>query len=339
MIKSGIMLKKRLDVISILRVFCILVVVFFHCYGMMYADAHFPETVSVYEQLYFIPNQCIFIKVAMPLFVFISGYLFKYLLQIGKYPTWGNLFKKKGVRILLPYFVFGLFFMATTSNWHPLRLFNGGYWHLWFLPMLFWCFIVGYAISRMKLKTCFEILFFVVAFCGTLTSRLFPTWLGLHNITCWFYWFYLGMLFCKYKEVLEQYLSKAGLSFLLLFTSCAVICMYPIEYGEGIWYSNLAVTGCLVSIVHLTDKVDWSKIKVTSSLVKFSSYSFGIYIWHNWVALMLISKTSQRLFGLPELAANHVILFPLCFSLITLFISWEISWCMMKTKVGKFLIG
>ena len=47
---------KRLDDISILRTFCILVVVFFHCYGMMYADAHFPDTVSMYESLYFIPN-------------------------------------------------------------------------------------------------------------------------------------------------------------------------------------------------------------------------------------------------------------------------------------------
>lgn len=119
---------KRLDDISILRVLCILVVVFFHCYGMMYAN-HFPETVSVYESLYFIPNQCIFINIAMPMFVFVSGYLFEYLLLCGKYPTWGNLLRKKGVRILLPYFMFGLFFMATTGNWHPLHLFRS-YWHL-----------------------------------------------------------------------------------------------------------------------------------------------------------------------------------------------------------------
>ena len=64
------MLKKRLDDISILRVLCILVVVFFHCYGMMYAESHFPETASVYEHLYFIPNQCVFVNVALPLFVF-----------------------------------------------------------------------------------------------------------------------------------------------------------------------------------------------------------------------------------------------------------------------------
>lgn len=328
----------RLDDISILRVFCILVVVFFHCYGMMFASSHFPETISAYEQLYFIPNQCVFINVAMPLFVLISGYLFAFLLQLGKYPTWGNLFRKKGVRILLPYFVFGLFFMATTGDWHPLQLLQS-YWHLWFLPMLFWCFIFGYAIFQIKLKTFWEILFLAIAFCGTFLPKFIPMWFGLHNITRWFYWFYLGMLVYKYKNVLNLYIGKYKL-YLCLFAFYAVMTyLYPTEYGSEKWYSNLAVTGCLVSIVHLMDKVDWSKLKVTTPLVKFSSYSFGIYIWHNWVALMLISKTSQRIFGLPELAANHVILFPLCFSLITLAISWGLSWGMMKTKVGKFLIG
>lgn len=332
------MLKKRLDNIAIMRVFCILVVVFFHCYGMCYAESHFPETVSVYEQLYFIPNQCIFINVAMPLFVLISGYLFSYLLQLGKYSTWGNLFRKKGLRILVPYFVFGLFFMATTGAWHPFRLLDGGYWHLWFLPMLFWCFIVGYAIYRIRTNVVWELLLLVCAFIGTFMPKFIPCGLDCNYITRWFYWFYLGMLVYKYKGVLYLYIGKYKL-YLYLFAFYAVITyLYPTKYGSTKWYSNLAVTGCLVSIVYLMDKVDWSKIKVTTPLVKFSSYSFGIYIWHNWVALMLISKTLQRLFGLPELAANHVVLFPLCFSLITLFISWGLSWGMMKTKVGKFLI-
>ena len=38
----------RLDDIDILRVFCIIVVVFFHCYGMMYAEGHLPNSMSVY---------------------------------------------------------------------------------------------------------------------------------------------------------------------------------------------------------------------------------------------------------------------------------------------------
>ena len=87
--------KVKLNDIALIRVLCIVTVVFFHCYGMMYYD-FFPKSSGTYKSLYWTINQCIFINIAMPMFVFISGYLFKYLLSIGKYPTWGNLLKKKG---------------------------------------------------------------------------------------------------------------------------------------------------------------------------------------------------------------------------------------------------
>lgn len=35
------------------------------------------------------------INVMVPLFLFISGYLFNYRLMLGRYPTWGILLQKK----------------------------------------------------------------------------------------------------------------------------------------------------------------------------------------------------------------------------------------------------
>lgn len=333
--------KEHLDNISILRVFCILVVVFFHCYGMMYAESHFPNTVSIYHNLYYFPNQCIFIKIAMPLFVFISGYLFDFLLEKGKYPSWGNLLKKKGIRILLPYFVFGLFFMATTNSWHPLSLFNGGYWHLWFLPMLFWCFIAGYGIFKLRCSTWIELILLTIAFIGSLykNNDFIPNWFGLHYLTSWFYYFYLGVIVYKYRNAISLLLGKYKLPIIMLLSSIFIICFFPVEYDDRTWYGNLAVTACIISINYLTNNINWQRYKTTPYILKFSAYSFGIYIWHNWVALILISKTSQRLFSLAALATNHTILFPLCFSIVTLVISLCLSSIMLKTKIGKFLIG
>lgn len=331
--------KGKLYDVAILRVFCILVVVFFHCYQMMWAEAHFPLTITVYKDLYFKGVECGAISVAMPLFVFISGYLFYYLLMSGKYSTWRNLLQKKGLRILLPYVVFSLFFMITTDSWNLMSLLRGSFWHLWFLPMLFWCFIFGYGLYKVKLKVYMEVILITILFGGALISGFFLKWFGLSKINYWFYWFYLGMLCFKYRETIYFYLGKYKLSILLLLCSIAIIVLFPVEYGNVAWYINLAVTCCIVSLSCLMSGIDWSKYELTTPVVKFSAYSFGIYIWHNWVALMLISNTSKQLFGLPELAANHVVLFPLCFSLITLAISWTLSWMMMKTKVGKFLIG
>ena len=332
---------ERLDDIDILRAFSIIVVVFFHCYGMMYAEGHFPNSMSVYENRYFTINQSALINVAMPMFTYVSGYLFQYLLMKGKYQTWGGLLKKKGLRILLPYLVFGAFFMVTTGNWHPLQLLNGDYWHLWFLPMLFWCFIIGYSICRIKLNKCAELILLLLSFSGTLVPSFSSYVVGVSGAIHWFYWFYIGMLAWKYRDVVTLYVVKYKLYVPFLLFYFIIVWQYPVYYGVSRLHVAyvIAITCLILSVSTLMSKVDWGKYKITTSITKFSAYSFGIYIWHNWVALMLISNTSKRLLGLEALAANHVILFPLCFSLITLAISWFLSWCMMKTKVGRFLIG
>ena len=140
MVQQETRVNERLLDISLLRVISIVAVVAFHVYGMMYAD-HFPKSKDLYHQIYWTWNQCGLINIAMPMFVFVSGYLFAFLMRKGKYPTFGALLKNKIKRLLLPYFVFGLIMMATTGNFRPLDLFSGCYWHLWFLPMIFWCFI------------------------------------------------------------------------------------------------------------------------------------------------------------------------------------------------------
>lgn len=94
--------KQRLDNLSIIRGISIIVVVAFHAYGMMYV--HFDDaTNQMYSQIYEKFNQSVLICIAMPMFVFVSGFLFSYLLSLGKYNTWKELVRKKVYRILLPF--------------------------------------------------------------------------------------------------------------------------------------------------------------------------------------------------------------------------------------------
>lgn len=335
-------MKKQLNDISIIRSFCIIVVVFFHCYGMMYAPGHFPNTILQYKALYFDVNQRGLINVAMPLFVFISGYLFYHLLMLGKYSTWKTLLRKKTIRILLPYVVFSLFFMLTTDSCNLIQLLRGGYWHLWFLPMLFWCFVIGYGIYRMKLNIFLEMMLIILLVVVPIDEKKLPnTIMGIGGALNWFYRFYMGILFCKYRDIFFSYIHRYKLYLPLLVFYVVAIVVWPSYYGAGNngLISRLSHLSFCIAACYLMSLVDWDKYQFVSPIIKLSVYTFGIYIWHNWVALMLISNTSKQLFGLSELAANHVVLFPLCFSLITLFISWFLSWCMMKTKIGKFLIG
>ena len=174
---------------------------------------------------------------------------------------------------------------------------------------------------------------------GVCAPKFVPMYIGLHNIHKWFFWFYLGGLVCQYQNVISNLLSKYHLHVLLvtLWIIYAVVDMRV--YGDDTWYATIANASMVVALWYLSTKADWSKLRISKYIISFSTYSFGIYIFHNWVELQLLSNTSKRIFHLDMLAANHEILFPLGFFLIALIISWILTRLLMMTKAGKFLIG
>lgn len=296
----------------------------------------------MYSQIYEKFNQSLLICIAMPMFVFVSGFLFSYLLSLGKYSTWKELIRKKVQRILLPFFVFSWFFMITTGDWRPLDpIIQGTYWHLWCLPMLFWCFIIYYGLYRLGLmnKLWLTIPLLIITLGGVILPKFVPMYIGLHNIHKWFFWFYLGGLVCQYHNVICNVLSKYHLCFLLV----SIYIIYAVvdirAYGEDTWYATLGNASMVIALWYLSTQIDWTNQRISNCIISFSTYSFGIYIFHNWVELQLLSNTSKRIFHLDFLAANHEILFPIGFFLMALVISWILTRLLMMTKVGKFLIG
>lgn len=329
---------KLYDVV-VMRSFAIIMVVAFHAYGMMYAAAHFPALKDVYHRMYFIWNQCIIINVAMPMFVFVSGYLFSFLWRKGKYQDFWDLVKNKAKRILLPYFIFGLIMMATTNNFHPLTLFYGGYWHLWFLPMLFWCFIVAFLLNRYFTSLKAQIIIACVSFILPLFPNFIPRLLGLQGVLTWFCWFYLGIVVFNYKDWLLASITKFRLEYILLVVYLAITIYKPTKYDDVYWYNVIAQISIIVALWYWTNKVDWQKIKWMQPINSISNCSYGIYIFHNWIQVYLISSTAQRVIPLERWAAEHTILFPLGFFLLSLGISYALTRLLLKTRVGRFLIG
>ena len=187
--------------IIILRIISIIIVVFFHAYGMTHAS-HLPANIALeYKDKYELFNQSYLINIAMPLFTVISGYLFCVQLFKQRYSSFINLTWQKAKRLLIPYYFFTAFFMITTNNISLAPFYIGGYWHLWYLPMLFWCFIVTYALHYIvshnkSIEICVLLLFFVLA----LIDKFLPTFLGLYNVTKWYYWFYLGYIIKHYES-------------------------------------------------------------------------------------------------------------------------------------------
>lgn len=324
-----------------LRSISIIFVVFFHVYGYFYAD-HIPGIADVYKETYFWINQCVFINVAMPMFTFISGYLFEYLYrEKGKYQEFLPFIKNKFMRLWLPFFIFSLIFMATINDFRPLDLITKGtFWHLWYLPRLFWCFICAWLLNKwVKNKTVKLILLPIFMF-YPLTQLHIPPFIGMQGTTNWLCWFYLGMIYWDYKERIINFITNhIWVGVLFLFAYLIQIWFFPVEYGERTWYSIPSICAIITLLFYLFYRLQDSDNFISRSLISLSKYSFGIYIFHNWIGVYLISSTAQRLFNLPVLAANHIYLFPFCIAILDLIICIGLSWLMLKTKIGRALIG
>lgn len=151
-------------------------------------------------------------------FVFISGYLFSYQLYAQKKDIpFGKLIKSKFRRLLLPSILFGLLYLLlferdTFYNF-PQTVYSVlcGVAHLWFLPMLFWCFLMAFFISKWK-EPCLSIL--AILFFISIFSFL-PLPLQLSNSLFFLFFFYLGMYCWKKKDALIE-LSHKPVVFLAL---------------------------------------------------------------------------------------------------------------------------
>lgn len=330
----------KLQDISILRAIAILIVVAFHVYGMTYQGEHFcQEMKDSYAVLYFIPINVIAINIAMPLFTFISGYLFQYLLEKGKYSTWKDLLLNKTKRIFIPFYFWTIIMMFTTNSVDYQSLFRGGYWHLWYLPMLFWCFVYAYALKKWSNKQWFAITVLVASFVLPFFGKFLPEFLGLYNSTMWYCWFALGAYSFVWRDSIASSLKKFYLNVLLLIAFIVFNCYFPTEYGENTIYGTILQIGAVLGIWSIFHNMSESHISKFSFLEPISKTSFGLYIFHNWFGLYMVSTTANRLLGLESFGMTHPILFPLILFLANLIISYGLTWLLMKNKYGRMLVG
>lgn len=139
----------------------------------------------------------------MEVFVFISGYLFGH--QVARHPdsilTFRNTVIRKGRRLLLPGMIFSaLYLVWLTPLDRPFYYFAyqviNGAGHLWFLPMLFWCFVGVYVICRhvhLRSRHLFPLLVLLSA-CAFL-----PLPFQLTQTMRFFLFFYSGFCITRYR--------------------------------------------------------------------------------------------------------------------------------------------
>lgn len=339
----------RLNDVVIIRSLAIVMVVAFHAYYMMMVPGHFPKSAQMYHDMYFNLNALI-LQFRMPLFIMISGYLFSHLENDkGKYATFKELFRNKFKRLIIPFFVFATIFMLSINNfsWEP--YYRWGYEHLWFIPMLFWCFIFTRLQSFLPFSKSYwwKGILLVVFFCLNLVPHITVPLVALPNFLRWYFWFYFGyQLYLNRNSVYGFINEHKYLYSIILLGIFAIGCWYKCNFvcddSVHTWYTetaNLSVVLLFWYWINYSLIYNFNGGKHIKGFNWLNRHAYGIYVFHNWLQPFMISTTAIGLFGLEAFALEYPILFPFIFFISSFVLSLGMTWLLLRTRIGRFLIG
>ena len=345
--------KKNLYEVSIIRPIVITLLVVMHSFTMFSGGGKYwplPENIETIEVYRWIAKSTYSFMLEM--FVFISGYLLAYQLLRRKEAF--LLFSvKKAKRLLLPSILFSIVYFAIFFEYKGIAdyvysILNGS-GHMWYLPMIFWCFIGGYIISNVKMPDWMKLTACLLLSIASGLLGFLPLRLGK---SCYYlFFFYLGMYLYPRRKILIENLSSNKILlivtlYLTSFVALSLLKDYLQDFGaestlllvaksfiyttSTILYAVLGLLAMYCTTVYwLHNHPNWQP---SSILIKANAICFGVYIYQQFILKILYYKTS-----LPEITGTYLLPWVGC--IITLFLSIMLSKITIRTKFGRFLIG
>lgn len=281
--------------------------------------------------------------------VFISGLLFGHTLVLHpERLNFNGCVVKKAKRILLPGLLFSviyyLMFYDLNAPLHIIltKLLNGC-GHLWFLPMIFWCFVVCYLTEKLTLPPPFVL---AVSIFALLVPALVPI-LGLGRLPHFFFYFYFGFAIKKgYVSFVEV---KNKTYFILLPIIYVALCICNEMILEN-WHTNtfvenamralflktthfLCAFSMIVFLYSLANRPYFKHcLERSPKLITLSGYCYGVYIYQQFILKYIYYNTTFT-YHMP------VEVFPWIGFIATLVLSLLFCHVTLKTKCGRYLIG
>ena len=260
----------------------------------------------------------------MEALVFISGLLLGYYaLKKPNALSFNSCVVKKAKRILLPCLLFGIIyyvmFYDLQASWYNIiwKLLNGC-GHLWFLPMIFWCFVLVYLIEISPSHTeisdnkKYKLILFVALCCSVVTPFMFVP-LGFGRAFDFFIYFFIG--YCiqtkrfSLPAVKRSNISTAIMLFAISFILFMAIRTY-VQVGDSIM--EKASMMILKNICHTTNALSAiyliysfanaeSVLRFLSDkpiLITLSGYCYGVYIYQQFILKYYTIKLSCPLLSM-----------------------------------------
>lgn len=274
-----------------LRAIAILLVVIGHSiilydpsWGLYYSEVSMPLFESIKHYL--------INPVQMPIFFFISGFLFYHSVNSKKELSFSKFFRSKFFRLIVPYFCIALLWMNPIkwlvhapgyANISDLKfvilyqtLFSGHLGHLWYLPTLFGVFAVAFLCElffkhyiRSSWHTSFHVALLFIFFILHYVAPYSPSWFCLSSIANYMVYFYGGIIFnvLLINRIIVLPPPKVG-----------ILLCWLASLGGAICIESIRVFFILVFVVSSYLLLPASTNRLMKSL---SDNSYGIYLFHS----------------------------------------------------------
>lgn len=272
----------------------------------------------------------------MPLFTFMAGYLFCFLLkQKQKYQEFKPFLKNKVHRLLIPFLVLGALTNLTevNRNFFP-EMFYGKPSHLWYCLMLFYCYIACWLIEKRGQK------YNIAAMCVSMAvvlakgkGGLGPNVpFGLFLPIYYYCFFYIGFLVFQHKEKFLKLMRRCWIGILIIYCSFSLLNKSHLILFHSITYISLLLFIFNSGGVNIRGlQQDKLLAKTINSIARCS---MGIYVFHQWI----IWNVTRPEF-LHSIIHEHYVVFPLLCWVLTFVASWLLTHLLTKyTRVGRYLL-
>lgn len=302
-------MRKRLVDIDLLRVLCVFLLISYHSFAIYSYMWQRPMGISDIKTYYWIGKLCY--SFMLPLWVFISGYLWSYQINgLGKNLSFRSLMSKKTIKLLLPCYTFGILYVLLIGEINDLTTPKGlffylsGSGHLWFLPMLMWTFVFSFLIQKIKVNdTIILLALFVLSIISWNIASL-----GIGGALYYLFYFQFGFVCFKHKTDIGVFLNnwKYLIILIILF-----IILFPIttlglenisseingfnerclnQIQNHLLSAPCQILGILISLgIAMKLQTYFVNSKIIETL---AIYSFGIYIVHQFILMGLYYHTN-----------------------------------------------
>lgn len=321
--------------VSYFRVIAMLMVVCYHClcYYGIWSD-------SLITNLNYI-KICKFINsIDMPVFFFISAYLYTGQLENCKYNDTISFIKKKFKRLLIPYFIWAIVINLIFIDRYHFKSILTGISHLWFLLTLMMIFLIVHLTRKkwfkMSILSLWGIVFilFVIA---PLRDLISINILRISQILQYLPFFFVGIIFARYKEKIPSYpIFNVLIVLLLALYILFFFCFHNTEsHFIKILTQYIIIPLSAIIIISsswiLCRHIRFKEVDIIQSLDK---NSMGIYIIHHILIIAAIENKTLSVF-----IVNHDIIAPIVLFIATLLISWLTSLLLNQFKFSSYLLG